>query len=227
MLEEIRLSNFQGFADETKIPLAPLTLIFGPNSSGKTSLIRSLLLLQQSFWWSSASTRPDFLFSDRNGVDLGSFANTVHKHDQTKEIVFRIGVALGEKAVSDTTAVWLDAAEISVNSESSISRLKLFGGFEKQSKDAEYFHLEFVPEKGRRQEPDLEFADRDLGLSRWRLTAESEKKFREISIHTPQNQAYSAHRRRDSFDLKEAIKSLGRNLAKSLSIKSLRFATFR
>lgn len=84
MLTELRLSNFQGFGGETKARLAPITLIFGPNSSGKSSIIRSLLLLKQAFTQMSAD-QGGFRFVGPF-VDLGSFETAVHMHDQERKI---------------------------------------------------------------------------------------------------------------------------------------------
>lgn len=43
-----RVQNFMGFEDSGWIELKPITLLFGRNSSGKSALIRALLLLRQS-----------------------------------------------------------------------------------------------------------------------------------------------------------------------------------
>lgn len=48
LLTHLNVHRFKSFRGNSRIPLAPLTLIFGPNSSGKSSLIQSLLLLAQS-----------------------------------------------------------------------------------------------------------------------------------------------------------------------------------
>ena len=61
------------------IRLAPLTLIFGPNSSGKSSIARSLLLLQQSLG-SFTSNNQGLVFRGES-IDLASFSNVVHRHD--------------------------------------------------------------------------------------------------------------------------------------------------
>ena len=47
-LTSIRLKNFKFFADSGDIPLAPLTVIFGRNNTGKSSILQSLLLLRQT-----------------------------------------------------------------------------------------------------------------------------------------------------------------------------------
>ena len=48
MLEKIQLESFKSY-DYSAINLAPITLLCGGNSSGKTSIIKSILLLKQSF----------------------------------------------------------------------------------------------------------------------------------------------------------------------------------
>jgi predicted ATPase len=48
MIQRIRLRNFKAFRDTRPIELKPITILAGPNSSGKTSIIQSLLLLKQT-----------------------------------------------------------------------------------------------------------------------------------------------------------------------------------
>lgn len=48
MLKHLQLTNFKAWRDTGKIGLAPVTLLLGTNSSGKSSLIQSLLLLKQT-----------------------------------------------------------------------------------------------------------------------------------------------------------------------------------
>ena len=48
MFTRLRIQNFKAWKDTGNIRLAPLTVFFGPNSSGKTSLLQFLLLLNQT-----------------------------------------------------------------------------------------------------------------------------------------------------------------------------------
>ncbi len=48
MLQRLILKNFKAFSGRTTIPFGRLTLIFGRNSSGKSSIIQSLMFLRQS-----------------------------------------------------------------------------------------------------------------------------------------------------------------------------------
>lgn len=50
MITQMRIRNFKGFApDADWFPMGELTLILGPNSSGKSSILQAILLLAQSW----------------------------------------------------------------------------------------------------------------------------------------------------------------------------------
>ena len=82
MIRQIELANFRAFRDSQTADLAPLTLIYGPNSSGKSTLVRSLLLLQQSVLFGN-SPLP---MMKGPLVDLGSTRVVVHGHRGTASI---------------------------------------------------------------------------------------------------------------------------------------------
>ncbi|QMV65527.1 DUF3696 domain-containing protein [Pseudomonas berkeleyensis] len=87
MLEKLSIKNFKAFSAWQEINLAPITLIYGPNSSGKSSIIHSIMLLKQSL------TRPNLqggLVSNGEFVDLGDFSSMVHGHDLNRDISFRL-----------------------------------------------------------------------------------------------------------------------------------------
>ncbi len=81
MLSGLILENFKAFGERQLIPLAPITLVFGVNSAGKSSVIQSLLMLKQTLFVSRLS----FSLFDLNGqfVDLGSFHDLVFKNEQS------------------------------------------------------------------------------------------------------------------------------------------------
>ena len=84
----MRLENFEGFLGKHRAPLRPLTLIVGPNSSGKSALVHALALLRQSVALSPLETSGPLLFKGHL-VDLGDFRNVVHGHDT------RLAVGIG------------------------------------------------------------------------------------------------------------------------------------
>ena len=48
MIQFLELENFKGIAARQQIDVAPLTLLFGPNSAGKSSVLQALLYLHDA-----------------------------------------------------------------------------------------------------------------------------------------------------------------------------------
>ena len=48
MITELRAQNFKSWQDTGALQFAPLTGLFGANSSGKTSILQVLLMLKQT-----------------------------------------------------------------------------------------------------------------------------------------------------------------------------------
>jgi predicted ATPase len=80
MLTGLRLTNFKSWDDTGQVRLAPLTIFFGRNSSGKSSLIQSLLLMKQT----AESLDPGQVLQlggRETYVDLGTYLDLVKDHD--------------------------------------------------------------------------------------------------------------------------------------------------
>ena len=76
MLQSLELENFKAFGERARIPFAPITLIFGENSAGKSTILQALNLLKQTR--ESRETGALLLPRAENGiVDLGSFQEMV------------------------------------------------------------------------------------------------------------------------------------------------------
>jgi hypothetical protein len=74
MFKTLLLKNFKSFEGVHQIPLAPLTLIFGKNSAGKSSIIQSLLFLKQS---EKALWNGEPAIWKGDDVDLGSMEHAL------------------------------------------------------------------------------------------------------------------------------------------------------
>ncbi len=90
-IRRIRLQNFKCFADSGDIPLAPLTVIFGRNNSGKSSILQSLLILRQTLDSPEYGPRLDLRGPH---YPAGSYADIVHQHKAAQHVVMAFDVDL-------------------------------------------------------------------------------------------------------------------------------------
>jgi hypothetical protein len=91
-LEAIELSGVKGFASSQRLDFADANLIFGANSSGKSSILQTLLLLQQSSLRAFSAER-GFLEFRGPAVDLGGFRTFVNMHDTSRAIEVALSVS--------------------------------------------------------------------------------------------------------------------------------------
>lgn len=89
MLTELQVKNFKAWNDTGKVRLAPLTVIFGTNSSGKSSLGHLLLALKQTVQMADRK-RAFQLGDDHSLIDLGTFSDCLHGHDLARELAFSL-----------------------------------------------------------------------------------------------------------------------------------------
>ena len=84
MLTGLILENFKTFGGVHPIPLGPLTVIYGANSSGKSSILQALLFLKQNVHLAENPNGPVIL----NGteVDLGGFRQMSNGHRLDKSV---------------------------------------------------------------------------------------------------------------------------------------------
>lgn len=76
MFTSLKLTNFKAWRDSGEIELAPVTLLLGSNSTGKSSLIQSLLLLKQTV------TSPDrSIHLNLGGDEVNDYFNFGHFTD--------------------------------------------------------------------------------------------------------------------------------------------------
>ena len=80
MLRRLGLENFKCWR-KLDIELAPITLFFGVNSSGKSAILQSLLMLKQTAQGVDPGRHINFGGGDRDYVDLGSYRDVAYGHD--------------------------------------------------------------------------------------------------------------------------------------------------
>lgn len=89
MLTRARIKNFKAWRDTGDIRLAPLTVIFGGNSAGKSSLGHLLLALKQTALLSDRK-RSLHLGDPNSLIDLGTFSDCLYGHDMSNKLEFSL-----------------------------------------------------------------------------------------------------------------------------------------
>ena len=97
-ITSITIENFKGIGDAVTIPIRPITLLFGKNSSGKSTVLQALLYMRElflRFYQYDTYTRGEreYLPPLKNiPIDLGDFPSLVHRHDLDRKIRIRLRV---------------------------------------------------------------------------------------------------------------------------------------
>ncbi len=89
-LDAIRLANFKAFGTSQRIPLRPITLLFGANSTGKSSVLHGLALAHHAIETGDLDTQQTRIGGE--SIDLGGFHQYVHRRrpDRQVELTFEL-----------------------------------------------------------------------------------------------------------------------------------------
>src|ERR1051326_8944700 len=99
MLNALCLGNFKAFAETQRMPIKPLTLIYGPNSAGKSSLIHSLILAHHAMNAEpNDENRLDVYRTQVGGesVDLGGFHQYVYHRDALNHVTWAVDLDVAQ-----------------------------------------------------------------------------------------------------------------------------------
>jgi predicted ATPase len=96
MITKLRIQNFKCWQDTGEIRMSPLTLLFGTNSSGKSSIGQFLMMLKQTV---ETPDRKVIFFpgAKNSAVQLGSFQEMIYGREADGKISFDYEWDLPEK----------------------------------------------------------------------------------------------------------------------------------
>lgn len=99
LIKSLSLKNFKGFSEEVRIELRPITLLFGANSAGKSSVLQALQYLREIL--ERQNVNADRTLQGGDAVDLGGFLNLVNGRDPQKQIEIAVEMELGATSIPD------------------------------------------------------------------------------------------------------------------------------
>jgi len=89
-ITRITIENFKGISAPVTIPLRPITLLFGANSAGKSTILQSLHYARELLERNNANA--DTTLLGGGAIELGGFRNIVHRHDLARPIRIRLDI---------------------------------------------------------------------------------------------------------------------------------------
>ena len=106
ILKAVHVANFKAFAIAQRVPLRPLTLVYGANSAGKSSILHALALAHHAIETGDLDTQRTRIGGEI--IDLGGFRQYVHRRDRQKQVELRF--ELDPKQLSGRVAELLRSA---------------------------------------------------------------------------------------------------------------------
>lgn len=99
LIKSLSLKNFKGFSEEVRIELRPITLLFGANSAGKSSVLQALQYVREIL--ERQNINADRTLQGGEAVDLGGFLNLVNGRDPQKQIEIAVEMELGATSIPE------------------------------------------------------------------------------------------------------------------------------
>lgn len=93
-LDRIEIQNFKGIGDRQVIELKPITLLFGANSAGKSTVLQALHYIREIL--ERGNIDPDVTIAG-GLIDLGGFATLVHNHELGRTVRIKLSLDLSDE----------------------------------------------------------------------------------------------------------------------------------
>ena len=90
MLTALRIGNFKAFVETQRVPIRPLTFLYGANSAGKSSIIHGLVLARHVLDTGELEIHRTVVGGE--SVDLGGFRQYVHRREVGRRMEWSIAL---------------------------------------------------------------------------------------------------------------------------------------
>lgn len=91
ILRKIEIANFKGIK-KTAIELKPITLLFGPNSAGKSSIVQAIHYAREIFL--RRNFDPSHTMTGGSAIDFGRYSTLVHNHNISENVTLKFDLNL-------------------------------------------------------------------------------------------------------------------------------------
>ncbi len=106
MLEKIEIKNYKSFKNKTEVEFRPITIFVGPNSAGKSSILKLIKLLTQSYIWNDRNFP---LLINGPIVNHYDYENLFYKN--SKKLVLNVFYKLNNLKFENDTE-WINFSQI-------------------------------------------------------------------------------------------------------------------
>jgi hypothetical protein len=103
MLNSFEIHNFKAFGSPQTLPVKPITVVFGPNSAGKSSLLHSFLFSQQNLIKGESDIQR--LSVGGEEIDLGGFEQFVFCQEKNRPVSWAVGLSVLEDEFTELSKV--------------------------------------------------------------------------------------------------------------------------
>lgn len=99
MITAIEITNFKAIGKRQRIELKPITLLFGPNSAGKSTILQAIHYAREVF--ERRNLNADETVTGGDFIDLGGFHNFIHGHRASEQLVIKFDLLLEDMALPE------------------------------------------------------------------------------------------------------------------------------
>ena len=92
LITAVEIENFKGIGRPMRVEFRPITLLFGNNSAGKSTVLHALCYAHEILSHRNVDVHETEIGGDR--IDLGGFRNLVHAHDPARPVRLRFELDL-------------------------------------------------------------------------------------------------------------------------------------
>jgi hypothetical protein len=100
----ITIENFKGIAEPVTIPIRPITLLFGKNSAGKSTILQALHYLREVL--ENRRSDPDRTRIGGDAIDLGGFQSLVHRNERDRRIRIQVTFSLDDDGIPNNGIIF-------------------------------------------------------------------------------------------------------------------------